>query len=120
MTAAGRVLPSLAERRLADRLTALDGEISALYAQLRTAQLGVSTVTGALPIRDSAGVLIGIVGTQPDGTPGVTVKNASPPPQPNSPDLAPFSAGLGVGWNGDFPFASRPANFRNVEVYLGA
>lgn len=114
-----RVLPSPAERRLAQRLGQMDGEITSLWDSLRTAQLGTSSLSGTIPIRDSFGVLVGIVGTQPDGTTGLSTANQAPPPRPNTADLSPFPAGLGVGWNGSFPTAARPVNFRNVECYLG-
>jgi len=117
-TPAYRVLPSPAERRLADRLASIDGDITALYEQLRTAQLGSTTIMGTMPIRDANGVLTGIVGVQDDGTTGLTYQNASPPPRPNTPDLAPINSGIVVSWNGTFSTADRPANFKNVEVYL--
>jgi hypothetical protein len=114
-----RVLPSPSERRLAQQLSRMDGDIQALYDQLRTAQLGTSTIQGSMAIRDADGVLTGIIGVQGDGTTGISYQNGSPPPAPNTPDLIPFAAGLYVAWNGQFPTASKPANFRNVEVYLG-
>ena len=114
-----RVLPSPSERRLAQQLARMDGDINALYDQLRTAQLGTSTIQGSMAIRDADGILTGIIGVQPDGNTGISYQNGSPPPAPNTPDLIPFPAGLYVSWNGTFPTASKPANFRNVEVYLG-
>src|SRR3954469_2648126 len=114
-----KVLPSPSERRLAQQLSRMDGDIALLFESLRTAQLGTSTIQGTMAIRDADGVLTGIIGVQPDGNTGISYQNGSPPPIPNTPDLIPFPAGLYVAWNGQFPTASKPANFRNCEVYLG-
>ena len=114
-----RVLPSPAERRLAAQLSRQDSEITALWEGLRAAQLGSSSVNGTIPMRDEFGILTGIIGQQADGTNGLSLINAAPPPRPNTPDLVPFPAGLAVAWNGEFPSGARPLNFLNVECYLG-
>lgn len=115
-----RVLPGPTERRLASTLSSMDADIAALYEGLRAVQLGKSTLAGTLVIRDPDGTLTGLIGQQPDGTAGVTIQNASPPPRPNTATMTPFPAGVYVEWNGTFPSGPRPANFNNVEVYLGA
>lgn len=112
------LIPPAELRRLSQRLVDLQGRIDLVEKSLRATQLSHSSIEGgSLVIRDVAGLPRGYVGMQPDGTSGMRAVNGPPPPRPNTPDVVPLMAGVGVEWNGDFSTGTRPLDFSHLNVY---
>lgn len=112
------LIPPAELRRLSQRLVDLQGRIDVVEKSMRATQLSHSSIEGgSLVIRDVAGLPRGYVGMQPDGTSGLRAVNGPPPPRPNTPDVVPLMAGVGVTWNGEFATGTRPLDFSHLNVY---
>lgn len=112
------LIPTAELRRLSQRLVDLQSRVDLVEQSLRATQLSHSSIEGgAVTIRDSGGTARGYVGMQPDGTTGLRAVNGPPPPRPNTPEIVPIMAGLGVTWNGEF-ISERPGDFSHLNVYV--
>ncbi|MGI5337649.1 hypothetical protein ACQEVS_09760 [Streptomyces sp. CA-181903] len=105
-------------RQMARLLADLDRRLRGLE---RTSQAAYSSIEGgALEVYDDEGVLRGTVGVQSDGTVGVVVHTAEPPPVPTAPVVQPALAGLTVVWDGQWDDAdTTPLDFSRVQIHLG-
>ncbi|MCF0086597.1 MULTISPECIES: hypothetical protein [unclassified Streptomyces] len=80
---------------------------------------GASIEDSAIQVRDSAGVLRGVIGVQDDGTVGLIAHNGPPPTAPTAPAVTPSLGGLRVTWDGTFADGSNtPADFDHVAVHV--
>lgn len=116
-----RLLPTPAERRLANELASIRADLERVKAGGRSTQLDASSLMGPLYVRDPVtGEIIAGVGQQPDGGVAVIPVGGPPPPEPSSPYGEPLMAGIKAGWNGEFAGgAARPSNFAFVAVHVG-
>lgn len=106
-------------RELAQELTTLRQDVDTLKANFRAAQLGHSTIEGGtIQINDRLGNPRGSVGMQPDGTFAQVAYAGTPPPQPNTPIVSGFPAGINIKWDGQFLTGTRPLDFSHVEVHV--
>lgn len=107
----------LAVRRIAERISDLNGRLSAFE---RSAQLGFSSVAGSLTFVDEDGNEIGTIGAQNDGTTAFVVRQGPPPPKPAAPTVTSILGGLQVSWSGLWDDAdSTPSDFARMLVHIG-
>jgi hypothetical protein len=111
------LLPSPGERKLARELASLRSDIDTVMESLRTPQLSNSTLIGAIPVRDTSGLLRSLIGQQADGTFAVVNRNGPPPDRPSTPIAIPSPNGLMIEWNGQL-VSGVPADFSHVNVYV--
>lgn len=93
-----------------------------------TPQLAHSTLTGAIPERNDAGELVGLIGLQPDGSYAHVVLDGPLPRQPTEPGVEEGALAIRVTWDGFFrtpegkvdPGLAPFADTEQVEIHLGA
>lgn len=104
-------------KRLADRLTDLDGR---LRDQARASQASRRSVeVGAQGVYDDDDELRAIVGLQDDGTYGVTTFGGTPMPAPSVPLAAQIPGGATITWDGfdELDEQGWPGDFARVQVH---
>ncbi|MFF4409792.1 hypothetical protein [Streptomyces sp. NPDC001404] len=103
---------------IGSRIAALENQVTGLQRSTRLSH--ASLEDGAVEVYDAYGSLRAVLGSQPDGTTGLTVVNGPAPPQPSTPTAAPAIGGIAVRWDGTFTTAtSVPLDFARIEVHAG-
>ncbi|MFD5425358.1 hypothetical protein [Streptomyces sp. NPDC127084] len=111
---------------MANQIASLAARLAAVERRLdstsRTAQLAYSSIeNGAIDVYDDDGSLRAVIGQQPDGSTGVNVVNAPPPPTPSQPTLTSVLGGVAATWEGAFNDAvAAPLDFARTEVHAAS
>lgn len=107
---------------LTKELLRTQADLATVKRGQRRPQLAHSSIdSGALEVRDSAGVTRLRLGWLPDGTVGSIVEGGDPPPAPTAPGVSPMASGLIVSWDGDLVSdVAMPSDFDHVNVYVSA